>query len=46
MAEQAEKTDASINVVEEEKHYRKINITRYVDWAITTPIMLLVLILF
>ena len=23
--------------------YKKINITRYVDWAITTPIMLLVL---
>ena len=25
--------------------YEKINVTRYVDWSITTPIMLLVLIL-
>lgn len=46
MAEQAEKSQESIDVVKEEKALqRKINITRYVDWAITTPIMLLVLIL-
>ena len=26
-------------------NYEKINLTRYVDWSITTPIMLLVLVL-
>jgi len=29
----------------EDRNFEKINITRYTDWAITTPIMLLVLVL-
>ena len=29
----------------EDRSFEKINITRYTDWAITTPIMLLVLVL-
>ena len=32
-------------IKDEELNYRQINITRYTDWAITTPIMLLVLVL-
>ena len=31
--------------MEKEINYEEINVTRYVDWSITTPIMLLVLIL-
>ena len=34
-----------INEIKEGVDYNTINITRYTDWAITTPIMLLVLVL-
>ena len=32
-------------IKDKEINYKEINVTRYTDWAITTPIMLLVLLL-